>query len=174
MILIGIGANLPTVRYGAPLEAARASIGLLARDGLQVVARSRWFKSAPVPVSDQPWFVNAVVRVATALPPEAVLARLHAIEAEVGRVRGARDAARVLDLDLLDYDGERRSVPGSLVLPHPRMTERAFVLLPLADIAPGWRHPVSGLGVADLIARVPAGQLCLPIDEAESAGATSP
>ncbi|MBM3485464.1 MAG: 2-amino-4-hydroxy-6-hydroxymethyldihydropteridine diphosphokinase [Alphaproteobacteria bacterium] len=173
MILIAIGANLPTVRHGAPIEAARASIGRFADRGLEVVACSRWFKSAPVPASDQPWFVNAVARVATALAPEAVLASLHAIEAEFGRVRGARDAARVLDLDLLDYHGLRRAEPGGLILPHPRMVARAFVLLPLADIAPGWRHPVSGHDVATLIARVPEGQICLPIDEAESRGPTS-
>jgi len=123
----------------------------LERHGVRVLARSSLWASAPVPASDQPDYVNAVASVATALSPAGLLAVMHGVEAEFGRVRGAPNAARGLDLDLIDYDGGV-SAPGTApVFPHPRMHERAFVLRPLAELAPGWRHPVSGLAVADLI-----------------------
>jgi len=124
--------------------------------GAAIVARSPWYLSEPVPASDQPWFVNGVAEVATALPPAELLARLLALEAQFGRERGARDAARTLDLDLLDYDGRKCSTP-DLVLPHPRLHERRFVLAPLCDIVPGWRHPRLGLTVAELLAGLPPG-----------------
>jgi 2-amino-4-hydroxy-6-hydroxymethyldihydropteridine diphosphokinase len=125
--------------------------------GVRIEARSAWYRTAPVPASGQPWFVNLVVRVATALPPEALLAEMQRIEREIGRLRGARNAARIVDLDLLDYDG-RRLETATLTLPHPRLAERAFVLVPLRDVAPDWRHPVSGLALSELLARLPAGQ----------------
>ena len=124
--------------------------------GAAIVARSPWYLSEPVPASDQPWFVNGVAEVATALPPAELLARLLALETRFGRERGARDAARTLDLDLLDYDGRKCSTP-DLVLPHPRLHERRFVLAPLCDIVPDWRHPRLGLTVAELLAGLPPG-----------------
>lgn len=124
--------------------------------GAAIVARSPWYLSEPVPASDQPWFVNGVAEVAAALPPAELLARLLALEAQFGRERGARDAARTLDLDLLDYDGRKCSTP-NLVLPHPRLHERRFVLAPLCDIVPDWRHPRLGLTVAELLAGLPPG-----------------
>ena len=111
-----------------------------------------------MPASDQPWFVNGVAAVATDLPPESLLARLLALETRFGRARGARNAARSLDLDLLDYDG-RQCAAATLVLPHPRLHERRFVLVPLGDIAPDWRHPALGVTAAELVARLPPGQL---------------
>ena len=89
----------------------------------------------------------------TQLAPDALMATLHAIEQRFGRVRGERNAPRTLDLDILDYEG--RVEAGPPVLPHPRLDERAFVLVPLADIAPAWRHPVSGKSVAELIDALP-------------------
>ena len=107
-----------------------------------------------MPPSDQPWFVNGVARVETALEPAALLAALHRVEAAFGRVRGVPNAARTLDLDLLAY-GDRVAAPApggsGPILPHPRMTERAFVLLPLADVAPAWYHPATGRSLAELI-----------------------
>jgi 2-amino-4-hydroxy-6-hydroxymethyldihydropteridine diphosphokinase len=91
--------------------------------------------------------------VETALDPTALMAALHRIEDRFGRARRVRNAARTLDIDLIDYDG--RVMNGPLILPHPRLTERAFVLLPLADVAPDWRHPVTGRSVAELIASLP-------------------
>jgi 2-amino-4-hydroxy-6-hydroxymethyldihydropteridine diphosphokinase len=111
-----------------------------------------------VPTSDQPWYVIGVAAVATALEPVALLRLLHGVEAEFGRIRGARNEARLLDLDLLAYGDRRREGPEPPLLPHPRLADRAFVLLPLAEVAPDWRHPVSQETVRQLIARLPAGQ----------------
>ena len=108
-----------------------------------------------MPASDQPWFVNAVghLLVATELEPTALLNRMLDLESRFGRVRGERNAARTLDLDLLDYD--RLLVDAArLTLPHPRLHERRFVLEPLCEIAPGWRHPRSQATAADLLDRL--------------------
>jgi 2-amino-4-hydroxy-6-hydroxymethyldihydropteridine diphosphokinase len=111
-----------------------------------------------VPRSDQPWFVNAVASLATGLTAPDLLAVLQAVEGQFGRVRGERNAARVLDLDLLDHRGQVTET-ASLILPHPRLHQRRFVLLPLAEIAPSWRHPVSGLTAEQLLSRLAATQL---------------
>ena len=154
VILIGIGANLPGA-HGSPRETCEAALEELGRRGVAILRASRWYESAPVPISDQPWFVNGVAEVATAVSPHALLALLHDVERAFGRVRGARNAARTLDIDLLDYDGMVVAEAGGLELPHPRMAARAFVLVPLAEIAPQWRHPVSKLTAAQLIAGLP-------------------
>ena len=99
----------------------------------------------------------------TALSPHALLALLHDVERAFGRVRGAPNAARTLDLDLLAYDDTVLAEPDGLALPHPRMLERAFVLQPLAEIAPEWRHPVAQASAAELAARLPKTQECRPI-----------
>lgn len=139
-------------------------------DGLRIVERSPWYSTAPWPPSEQPRFVNAVARIATALTPLEVLERLLAIEAALGRTRGERWAARTVDLDLLAY-GDRvvdlapaGGRPG-LVLPHPRLHERAFVLRPLADLAPQWRHPGSGRTVGELLAGAPDADQVKPLGE---------
>jgi 2-amino-4-hydroxy-6-hydroxymethyldihydropteridine diphosphokinase len=168
MILIALGANLPTEAHGPPAAGLEAALALLAEEGIRVLARSRWWRSAPVPPSDQPWFVNGVALVETALSPEALLERLLGLERRFGRIRGERNAPRTLDLDLLDYDGLvlERGGPEGLVLPHPRVHARAFVLLPLAELAPAWRHPVSGASAAELLAALPPSQAVRPLDEA--------
>src|SRR4029077_12996351 len=121
MILIVLGANLASREFGAPPRSLEAALSLMAERGLRVVARSGWYRSAPVPPSDQPWFVNGVVAVETALEPTALLETLHGIEARFGRVRQEQTAARVLDLDLLAYE-ERVSAEGEPpALPHPRL-----------------------------------------------------
>ena len=157
MILIGIGSNLAAPGYASPLETARAALEQLPAIGVTIVRPSQWYRSEPVPASDQPWFVNAVVAVATRLDPEPLLNRLLALETRFGRVRGERNAARTLDVDLLDYDG-RQFTGARLVLPHPRLHERRFVLAPLYEIAPEWRHPLLGLTGPELLSRLPAGQ----------------
>jgi len=111
VILIGLGGNLESARYGTPRQTLAVALAVLAGEGVRVVARSGWYRSAPVPVSGQPWFVNAVAALATRLGPFALLDRLQALEARFGRIRGARNAARILDLDLLDYDGRRIATP---------------------------------------------------------------
>ena len=149
MILVAIGANLNGPNGAPPLETCLAAARLL--DGLpgyRVGAVSRWYETAPVPPSDQPNYVNGVARLDAEAPgdPAALLAALHAIEARFGRERSAIDAARTLDLDLIDMNGLVRDAPDP-VLPHPRAHLRAFVLMPLLDVAPDWRHP-RGLGTA--------------------------
>ena len=153
MILIGLGANLAS-HAGPPATTIEAALSALATAGVTIVARSPFYESEPVPRSDQPWFVNAVARVETALGPDELLARMHEVERNYGRVRRERNAARTLDLDLLDCDGLVRNGP-DLLLPHPRMHERAFVLKPLRDMAPMWRHPILGLTAAELLVALP-------------------
>lgn len=164
MILVGIGSNLAAPGFSSPLETAAGGLAALPEAGIALLAVSRWYLTEPVPASDQPWYANAVASVATRLSPEALLDALLAVERRFARRRGARNAARTLDLDLLDYDGRECTGP-RLTLPHPRLHERRFVLVPLAEIAPGWRHPLLRLGAADLIARLPAGQAVHPADE---------
>ncbi len=157
VILVGIGSNLAAPPFISPHETAAAALAQLPTIGVRPLRQSRWYESEPVPASDQPWYVNAVAIVETALPPAALLAQLLSLEARFGRRRGARNAARTLDLDLLDYDG-RECADARLVLPHPRLHERRFVLAPLAEIAPGWRHPRLGLSATELLARLAPGQ----------------
>lgn len=155
MILVALGANLPAADGAAPLDTCRAAAaaldGLL---GLRVRRVSRWYESTPVPPSDQPPYVNGVARLDGGTDPAALLAALHAIEARAGRSRGAPNAARTLDLDLVAMGDLVRAAPDP-VLPHPRAHLRAFVLAPLRDVAPGWRHPVLGRGVEGLLAGLP-------------------
>lgn len=159
-IFIGVGANLTHERYGAPRETLEAALAELRYHGVQMLRLSPWYRTAPVPASDQPWYVNAVAEVASDLPADALLAQLHAVEAEFGRRRTVPNAARPIDLDLLDYLGEIAAVgPGRATLPHPRMIGRAFVLRPLADLAPDWRHPVTGQPISELLADLPADQV---------------
>jgi 2-amino-4-hydroxy-6-hydroxymethyldihydropteridine diphosphokinase len=102
--------------------------------------------------------------VETTKNPAELLCLLHAIEAEFGRERGERNAARVLDLDLLCYDDWVSPSASGVELPHPRMHERAFVLKPLAELAPDWRHPVLGGSVVQLLEMLPPGQSAEPIE----------
>jgi 2-amino-4-hydroxy-6-hydroxymethyldihydropteridine diphosphokinase len=154
-IFVALGANLPSAGYGSPRATLEAALVLLAREGIAILRRSSWWQSGPQPASDQPDFINGVIEVETTLPPPELLAVLHRVESAFGRIRQQRWEARVLDLDLIDYRGERRQAlerGGSPDLPHPRMAERLFVLLPLQEIAPDWRHPVTGAGLPDLVA----------------------
>ena len=166
MILIAIGSNLPFPPVGGPRELCDAALDRLHAAGVAVVRRSPWYRSAAVPASSQPDFVNGVVAVETDLPPTALLALMHSIEFGLGRKRSVANAARTLDLDLIAYDDIVREGPEPPILPHPRMAERAFVLLPLAEVAPGWRHPVLGQTVEELIAALPGDQRCAPLDPA--------
>ncbi len=168
MILVAIGANLPNPVYGPPLSTCKAVIPALERAGLRVTGCSRWYESAPVPASSQPWYVNGVVAVATTLDAMEVLTVLLDIEAAFGRRRGQRNAARTLDLDLIAYNDRviaDETGEHALIVPHPRLQDRAFVLRPLADVAPQWRHPKSGVSVDQLIADLENPGSARPITE---------
>jgi 2-amino-4-hydroxy-6-hydroxymethyldihydropteridine diphosphokinase len=149
MIMIGLGANLPS-RAGAPDETLRAALMELSTFGIEIVQVSPFYRSPAWPDPSDPEYANAVAQLRTALAPDRLLARLHETETGFGRHRSARNAPRTLDLDLIDYDG--RVEEGPPTLPHPRLAERNFVLVPLRDVAPAWIHPVSGLSVEQLIA----------------------
>lgn len=155
-IYLGLGANLPGP-LGGPVATLEAALKAIAAAGIAIRRRSPWYESAPVPRApnadgtDQPWYVNGVVEVATDLDPQALLAELQRIELSFGRVRSVANAPRILDLDIVAY-GDRVTHTGAPLLPHPRMAGRAFVLLPLRDIAPAWRHPVTGRHIDQLIA----------------------
>ncbi len=163
LIVIGLGSNLSSLRHGDPRATCEAALDALRAAGVRIARRSRWYRSAPVPASDQPWFVNGVALIETDLPAADLLALLHRIEEDMGRERWVRNEARIIDLDLLIY-GEGLSEPGAIpVLPHPRLAERAFVVLPLAEIAPKWRHPASGSSVTEMVQRLPPEQVAEPM-----------
>ena len=148
---VALGSNLDD-----PAAQIRAALAALAiSPGVSLQRASSLYRTAPVGYLDQPDFINAVAEIDSTLSPTALLALLFDLEARFGRVRSFRNAPRVLDLDLLWFDGERRSGP-ALILPHPRMHERAFVLIPLNEIAPDL--PLDGQGtVRELAARIDAG-----------------
>lgn len=162
MIFVGLGANLPS-RYGAPeqtLEEAKNAIGMA---GIAVLASSQTWRSAPVPLNDDPWYCNAVIAVETDRTPREVLETLQNIEKNFGREKSIRNAPRIIDLDLLVfYNVIIESV--DLNVPHPRIHERAFVLIPLREIAPDWRHPVTDKTIDELIENLPTGQALVPVE----------
>lgn len=156
MILIAIGANLPGPAGASPRETCISALDAVrALPGLEFRAVSPWYRTAPVPRdASQPDFCNGVARFSGAAEPEALLAALHRIEARFGRVRSAPNAARTLDLDLIDLNGLVRDAPPP-ILPHPRAHLREFVLRPLLDVAPDWVHPRSGTAGRSLLDTVP-------------------
>jgi 2-amino-4-hydroxy-6-hydroxymethyldihydropteridine diphosphokinase len=170
VILIGIGSNLPAPPFATPQGTVSAAVAQLPELGITVARRSRWYLSQPMPPSDQPWYVNGAAVVESALAPAELLASLLALEARFGRRRGERNAARTLDLDLLDYDG-RQCDSERLTLPHPRLHERRFVLAPLAEIAADWRHTRLAISARELLARLPPGHpVCVVGDPAAPHG----
>lgn len=147
---VALGANI-----GEPLRQIEAAFSALtALPGTRLIARSSLYRSAPVGYADQPDFINAVAIIETTLAPHALLDALLAIERVNGRVREFPNAPRTLDLDIVLYDDLILQEPG-LTIPHARMLERAFVMVPLAEIAPDTMVPGQGR-VSDLAGRVDA------------------
>lgn len=158
MIIIAYGANLPG-RFGQPWETYQVAKDALVRSGIRLRAESSLWETSPVGTPDeQPWYTNAVLSVETALPPQALLETLLAIEQEFGRVRTFRNAAKTIDLDLIAYKDQIIGNEPHLIVPHPRMQERAFVLKPLQEIAPDWIHPVTKVSLNNLIKSLPSEQ----------------
>jgi 2-amino-4-hydroxy-6-hydroxymethyldihydropteridine diphosphokinase len=147
-VVVALGSNLAG-EFASPEALLEAALARFPQAGLPVLARSGWWSSAAWPDPDGPEYRNGVALVEAQGGPKAVLEALFSIEAQFARERGARNAPRTLDLDLVAYGRKVTDVPG-LVLPHPRAHERLFVMGPLAEIAPAWRHPVLGRTAADL------------------------
>ncbi len=175
--LIAMGANLPSAT-GTALETLNKSLELFMLESLQVTRISKWFSTPAFPADSGPDFVNGAVMVKTDLTPEGVLAALHRIEAAMGRTRENRWEPRLCDLDLIAYDdmilpdletfkrwkaldlsSQQTQTPDQLVLPHPRLQDRSFVLVPLNEIAPVWVHPVTGITVSEMLSALPAADL---------------
>ena len=164
MILIALGANL-TSQVGPPAATLTAALNMFARMGATPLAVSHFYETEAWPDPNDPPYVNAVARIETKLGPAELMTMLQVVENSFGRVRCTRNAPRTLDLDLLDYDGLIQAGPP--LLPHPRMEIRGFVLVPLADVAPDWRHPISGRSVCELIGALPESEQGLScIDQA--------
>lgn len=146
--LIALGANLP-FNEQSPAQTVRRAMAALGRFGVVRACSGLW--SSPAwPDPQDPRYVNAAARLETAVPPEVLMPELLALESAFGRQRSLANAPRTLDLDLIDHGGRVREETPALLLPHPRAHERAFVLLPLRDVAPRWRHPKLGTGLQAL------------------------
>jgi 2-amino-4-hydroxy-6-hydroxymethyldihydropteridine diphosphokinase len=157
MILVALGSN-QSGPWGNPEQTVKRALAQLNTGPVKVKRASTLIQTAPFGVLNQPNFVNAVALIETALSPHTLLRRLHMIERQAGRKRGRRWGPRTLDLDLLDYHGlqmkQKGQVQKALVLPHPGIAERVFVLEPIAEIAPRWKHPVNHKTAASMIQKL--------------------
>jgi len=140
MILIAIGSNLDSDLYGFPLENCVNVINFL-RKYFFVIKVSKFYETEPIPKSNQPWYVNGVVEIKTNLKPKDIIKKLFFIESHFGRIRKLRNEPRVIDLDLLCY-GNMIINQKNLIVPHPRLHKRKFVIKPICDINPSRIHPI--------------------------------
>jgi 2-amino-4-hydroxy-6-hydroxymethyldihydropteridine diphosphokinase len=160
-LLLGLGANIAGT-WGPPVATLQRAVGELQRAGIEIVRESRTYSAVPLGPERQPPYLNAVILAKTRLSPAMLLRLVKRIEQQAGRRLTRRWGPRSLDIDILDYGGRRfggnapRTERGRLVLPHPELHRRAFVLVPLLEIAPQWLHPVLGVAGRRLLARLPA------------------
>ncbi len=157
MILIGLGSNM-TGPWGAPRDCVGRALQVLDERPFKLVKASTLIETTPFGKQDQPAYINAVARIKTRLPALVLLQALRNMERSAGRQRRERWGERTLDLDILDYngvvleEGVEQTVDAELVLPHPAISEREFVLVPIIEIAPRWKHPVSGMTARKMLA----------------------
>jgi 2-amino-4-hydroxy-6-hydroxymethyldihydropteridine diphosphokinase len=152
-LYLALGTNLGD--RPANLQAAIAALP----PAVQVTAQSLVYETPPWGYTDQPAFLNMALRADTALEPLILLTYLKTLEIELGRVESFRYGPRQIDLDILFYDHLVLETP-ELVIPHPRLQERAFVLIPLAEIAPNLIHPLAGKTISDLLKHIPVKGIC--------------
>jgi len=156
MILIALGANLPGAAGAPPVATCQAAAAWLgALPGLKLIAVSNWYRTTPIPNNGVPDYCNGVVRLEGEMTARELLEHCESLEAAFGRVRPAPPhSSRTLDVDIIDLNGQIKAV-GMPILPHPRAHLRAFVLRPILDVAPSWRHPTLRLGISTLLAELP-------------------
>ncbi|MDH4384630.1 MAG: 2-amino-4-hydroxy-6-hydroxymethyldihydropteridine diphosphokinase [Caulobacter sp.] len=160
-VLVAFGSNLPG-RHGCCEDLLDAALDRFSDHGLTVVARSGWWQSAAWPDPAEPAYTNGVALVETALDPSALLVALQQIEQAFGRRRDLPNSARTLDLDLIAYGRLVREGP-ELVLPHPRAHLRRFVLGPIAELLPDWRHPTLTRTASELLVEATVGRDASPV-----------
>ena len=153
-IFIGIGANLVPRGYSSVQDGLNAAMNMLSGYGIELIQCSSWYETSPVPKSNQPLFRNAVFSASCDLNPLELLYCLNDLEAKIGRIRTSRNSARVLDLDILDFNAQSVDLE-RLTIPHPRMHLRAFVLIPLQEIRADYIHPVTKKTIISLINDLP-------------------
>ena len=160
-VIVALGGNMAG-DFGTSEALLEAALTGLAEAGLPILLRSSWWRSAAWPDPNAQEYRNGVVLVEAQLSPQDLIQTLFMIEARFGRARGARNASRTLDLDLIAY-GRLVSDDPALTLPHPRAHERLFVMGPLAEITPRWRHPVLGRTAEQLAAAATVGRDATPV-----------
>ncbi|MGD1925082.1 MAG: 2-amino-4-hydroxy-6-hydroxymethyldihydropteridine diphosphokinase [Paracoccaceae bacterium] len=174
--LVALGSNLPLIKNDLASTLTRAIQKLHTTPGIRVLSTSAWYQTPAWPAGSGPDYANGAAVLASNLSPDGILQELHEVEKALGRVRRERWASRTCDLDLLaagdavlpdrdevarwmDQGPDRNRIPDCLLLPHPRLHERGFVLVPLADVAPDWRHPILGQTVREMRNALPASEI---------------
>ena len=176
-VILGLGGNISSQVGGAPDTIARATADL-ATAGVGVIAKSKLYETPCFPAGAGPDFLNAALLCSTILDPKAFLSLIHSTEKKYGRKRTARWAERTLDIDILAIDDcvlpdaatfqewqnlspdlQKSKTPDQLIVPHPRLQDRAFVLVPMADVAPDWHHPILGESVSKMLRQLPEADL---------------
>jgi len=164
LIYIGIGSNLNGKNNETPLQNCKKALVELKKE-VNICKISSWYKSEPIPVSNQPWFINGAIEISTNKSSLDLLEFILSIEEVFGRVREKKNEARILDLDIIDYKKKILYIKNKLIIPHPRMHERSFVLQPLSELNPKWIHPIKKKGIKELIRNLNDKQKILKISK---------